>query len=98
MMLGDCSEPWRLLTAFGAIFFALGFRFMVLRFREYDIARRRIRQAADDAVLEFKNGVKSVSDQRSMDDFLASTERPTDCETCGARVVPARSDPPGPLP
>jgi hypothetical protein len=94
-MLDDCSEPWRLLTAFGAIFFALGFRFMVLRYRELAIAERRIRQATDRAVLEFRNGVSAI---RSQDDFPESTEHPTDCETCEVRVVPARSDPPGPLP
>lgn len=84
-----------MLTALGVLFFLLGFRFMALRYRELSIAERRIRRAAHAAELEFQRGVNVL---KQTDDSPESTVRQTDCETCEAQVVQAKSDPPGPSP
>lgn len=78
--------------ALGAVFFLLGLRFMLLRWREMDIGERRIRQAIHETERALRDGVNVM---RSTDDFRAGVAQH---EADESRVVQARSDPPGPLP
>lgn len=82
MTIADCQEPWRVLTALGAVFFLLGFRFAMLRWRELAIAERRLRKA----VLEAENEVRSgVSGLRRTGDSRAAQARSGRGETVAAQ-------------
>lgn len=83
-----------MLTALGAVFFLLGFRFAMLRWRELAIAERRLRKA----VLEAENEVRSgVSGLRQTGDFHAAQERLRQVETDEPRIVQTTSDHPPPM-
>lgn len=88
-----------MLTAFGAIFFLLGFRFMVLRWREFSIAEKRLRAATDAAERELRAGVEARFRSRRLDARVEDVALPTN-ETLlvdEIRIVQAKSDPPPPF-
>jgi hypothetical protein len=100
-----CSEmTWRMLVAFGAGFFALGFRFALLRWRELDIARERIHAAVKSVEHEAhkaRERIRSESEIRlstaSSPDGLAESVVASEQESADARVVRATSShPPAP--
>lgn len=82
-----------MLTALGAAFFLLGVRFALLRWRELDLAERRIERAVQEAEREIRTGVSVISPAASPVMLAHQIETSTD-----DRVVQARSDPPGPMP
>ncbi len=82
-----------MLTALGAAFFLLGLRFMLLRWREFDIGGQRIRHAVDEAEQELRRGVIAL---RSTDNSREWDEAPKQDAMDEVRIVQARSDPPGP--
>lgn len=81
-----------MLFALGAVFFALGFRFFMLRWREHDFAEKRLHAAIEQAERELTRGVNAVRSP-VVNHELARQAREQDEH----RVVQARSDPPGPL-
>jgi hypothetical protein len=95
-VIEDCPEPWRMLTAMGAVFFLLGLRFMLLRWREFAITGDRMQAAVTNAETEIRRGVSGL---RATVDSVATAERQM-CASCETddRIVQAKSDPPGPSP
>lgn len=81
-----------MMLALGTLFFLLGLRFMLLRWRELGIAETRIRAAVDGAERELRRGVTVV---RALDDSRESAAHSTDLDD--PRIVQAKSDPPSPL-
>lgn len=94
-MIENCPEPWRMLTAFGAIFFMLGFRFMVLRWREFSLAEKRLRAAIDAAECELRAGITGRPIRaRRLDDLGEVAALQTEQQVDEIRIVQAKSDPP----
>jgi hypothetical protein len=89
-----------MLTALTALSFAAGLRFALLRWRELDIAEKRIQAAVDDAVRELRTGVARVNDEargaRPRDDLADAEQQATAEPPHSSRVVQAKSDPPRP--
>jgi len=81
-----------MMFALGAAFCLFGLRFMLLRWREFDFAQRRINRAVHDAERELQRG---VSVHRSLIDSAEVVARSN--ETDDSRIVQASSDPPTPL-
>lgn len=81
--------------ALGALFFLLGLRFAMLRWRELAIAEKRIQTAVRDAEREVKRGVNDL--RQRLDDSHEAAPREPALEADETQIVQARSDPPGPL-
>lgn len=91
--MADCQEPWRVLTALGAIFFLLGFRFAVLRWRELAIAERRIRCAVRETQSALSHGVNALRPPNENHVEQSALQDATDEDP----IVRATSAPPPPL-
>ena len=94
MTIDQCPEPWRVETALGTVFFLLGIRFALLRWRELSVAEQRIQAAVRETEWQLRHGVNEL---RST---VASHERPahpSETDLDAYRVVQAKSDRPGPL-
>jgi hypothetical protein len=99
----DCPEPWRMLTALGALFFLAGARFMALRWRELDIAQHRVRAAvreidAETAAIRALVRRSEPFSHRSTDDSAGvSARQEPSMPDLDERVVRAESSrPPAP--
>ena len=91
-MIEQCTDVGRMMLALGALFFLLGLRFMMLRWRELGMAETRIRAAVEDAKHELRRGVTVV---QALDDSRESAAHSTDLDD--PQIVQAKSDPPSPL-
>ena len=94
MTIDQCPEPWRVETALGTVFFLLGIRFALLRWRELSVAERRIQTAVRETERQLRHG---VSELRSTVASRAEPAHQSETELDAYRVVQATSDRPGPL-
>lgn len=92
-VIDQCTDAGRMMLALGALFFLLGLRFMLLRWRELGMAETRIKAAVESAERELRRGVTVVQE---LDDSRELAERSIDLDEF--QVVQAKSDPPSPLP
>lgn len=92
-MIDQCTDAGRMMLAIGALFFLLGLRFMLLRWRELGMAETRIKAAVESAERELRRGVTVVQE---LDDSRELAERSIDLDEF--RIAQAKSDPPSPLP
>lgn len=92
-MIDQCTDAGRMMFAVGALFFLLGLRFMLLRWRELGMAETRIKAAVESAERELRRGVTVA---RALVDSRELAEHSLDLDEL--QVVQAKSDPPSPLP
>jgi len=92
--IDQCPEPWRVETALGAVFFLLGVRFALLRWRELSVAEQRIQTAVHETERQLRHGVSELRSTVASREQLA---HPSEMDPDAHLVVQATSDRPGPL-